>query len=119
MEINWILCEDRMPIVGEQCIVSIEDDSGDSSYFYSNVGWYIPSIDKWVVDNELCGNVKAWMPLPRPYKPPNISCIECEYLNFKTSYGICGRQGRIVNSNSKCRFGKRKKNDGLYGSDSR
>lgn len=108
---DWILCKDRVPITGEQCIVSIKDDSGDSSYFYTSVGWYIPSIDKWVVDNELNGQVEAWMPLPRAYKPPNIPCIECDYLELKGPYGICGRDGHMVNSDSKCRFGKRREKE--------
>lgn len=52
------------PQTQEKVIVSCRDESGDSLYNYTSVGWYYDGI--WVVDNELCFCVIAWMELPNP-----------------------------------------------------
>lgn len=54
---------DKPPSV-ENVIVSCRDESGDTPYNYSSVGWYYNGL--WVVDNEPCFCVIAWMELPKP-----------------------------------------------------
>ncbi len=65
-EQNWIPCSERLPNDDEEVIVSILDDSGDTSFSYTTPGWHYKGI--WIVDNSRCPMVKAWMPLPEPYR---------------------------------------------------
>ena len=65
---EWILCSERLPKYEEEVIVSVRDDSGDSTLDYSSCGWYACAGDFWVVDNEPNPYVIAWMPLPEPYR---------------------------------------------------
>lgn len=53
-----------IPPTEEMVIVSIRDDSGDTPYCYTYVGWYFNGY--WVVDNSICTQVVAWMELPPP-----------------------------------------------------
>lgn len=64
---NWIPCSERLPKYEEEVIVSVRDDSGDTTLDYSSCGWYACAGDFWVVDNEPNYYVIAWMPLPEPY----------------------------------------------------
>lgn len=52
------------PTTEENVIVTVKDDSADSPIYYTSVGWCYNGI--WVVDNEVCMQVTAWMPLPEP-----------------------------------------------------
>ena len=63
---GWIPVEDRLPTEAEQVLVSILDDSGDTAFAYTTVGWYARGM--WVVDNEPSSFVSAWMPMPAPYR---------------------------------------------------
>lgn len=105
---KWILCEDKKPSDDDIYIVSIIDDGGDSEFCYTYTGWYIPEIDKWVVDDTLKSNIIAWMPLPEPYERPLVKCPECQYLEFHDMDGICGKNGKIVQPWHSCRKGKQK-----------
>lgn len=67
-EQRWIPCSERLPEDEEEVIVSVRDDSGDNTLDYSSCGWYACAGDFWVVDNDPCYKVVAWMPLPEPYK---------------------------------------------------
>jgi hypothetical protein len=51
-------------------IVAIHDDSGDTPYDVTNVGFYLDvfPLGVWVVENERCAYVTHWMPLPEPPK---------------------------------------------------
>jgi len=63
---DWINARDRRPSVGEEVIVAICDDSGDSPRRYTTSGWYTgDAIAKWVVDNEFNTMVTHWAPFPR------------------------------------------------------
>lgn len=62
----WIPISERLPEDDTEVIVSCTDDSGDSEYSYTTVGWHYKGI--WVVNNDRSFFVKAWMPLPDPYK---------------------------------------------------
>ena len=67
---NWIRVEDGRPNDEEEVIVSICDDSGDTKFCYTSVGWRSRNIlgkNAWVVDNTVRSDVVAWMPLPEPY----------------------------------------------------
>ena len=63
---QWIPCSERLPGDDEEVIVSCTDDSGDYSLDYTTVGWHYKGL--WVVNNERSYFVRAWMPLPEPYK---------------------------------------------------
>lgn len=62
---QWIPCSDHLPKDDEEVIVNIYDDSGDTSFSYTTVGWCYQGV--WVVDNCRCLMVTAWMPLPKSY----------------------------------------------------
>lgn len=63
---RWIPCSERLPGDDEEVIVSCTDDSGDYSLDYTTVGWHYKGL--WVVNNERSYFVRAWMPLPSPWK---------------------------------------------------
>lgn len=65
-EPHWIPCSERLPKDDAEVIVLCTDDSGDYEYSYVTVGWHYKGL--WVVDNERCYFVRAWQPLPEPYK---------------------------------------------------
>lgn len=70
----WIKFPDQQPSCDTPYIVSIRDDSGDSTYHYTDVGWRSSSFlqdNAWIVDNEVNYNVEAWMFMPEPYKERN------------------------------------------------
>lgn len=69
-EPGWISVQTGMPPAHELVIVSINDDRGDNDYRYTDAGWYLTEGKCWIVDNEATINVEAWMPFPKPYKPP-------------------------------------------------
>lgn len=65
---DWIDVNDnnRRPVVCDEVIVAICDETGDTPYRYTTSGWYAgDAIMKWVVDNEFNGWVTHWMPFPR------------------------------------------------------
>ena len=63
---KWISTNERLPKEEEKVIVTVKDDSADSPIYYTSAGWYYKGI--WVVENEVCYQVIAWMPLSEPYK---------------------------------------------------
>ena len=63
---GWIPCSERLPGDDEEVIVSCTDDSGDYDFDYTTVGWHYKGL--WVVNNERSFLVRAWMPLPEPWK---------------------------------------------------
>lgn len=65
-EQRWIPCSERLPEDDTEVIVSCTDDSGDSEFSYTTVGWHFKGI--WVVCNERSYFVRAWMPLPEAWK---------------------------------------------------
>ena len=67
-ERRWIPVTEKLPINGVDVIVSVLDDSGDTPYRFTSVGWCITNGQYWVVDNEMCYGVIAWMPLPEPWR---------------------------------------------------
>lgn len=67
-ERKWIPVTEALPINDVDVIVSVLDDSGDTPYRFTSVGWCTPDGQYWVVDNEICHGVIAWMPLPEPYR---------------------------------------------------
>jgi hypothetical protein len=67
---RWIPVTERKPKTDDIVIVAIHDDSGDTSYDVTNVGFYLDvfPLGIWVVENERCNYVTHWMPLPTPPK---------------------------------------------------
>ncbi len=63
---TWIPVTERLPEDDTEVIVSCTDDSGDSEFSYTTTGWHFKGI--WVVGNERSYFVRAWMPLPEPWK---------------------------------------------------
>ena len=62
----WIPVSERLPEKEESVIVTVKDDSADSPIYYTSMGWYCNGI--WIVENTVCYQVTAWMPLPEPHK---------------------------------------------------
>ena len=67
-ERKWTLVTEALPINDVNVIVSVLDDSGDTPYRFTSVGWCTPDGQYWVVDNEMCPGVIAWKPLPKPWR---------------------------------------------------
>ena len=63
---RWIPCSHDLPKNHDEVIVSIKDERGDTPYEYTTSGWYTGN--HWIVDNEFCYDVVAWMPPLEPYK---------------------------------------------------
>lgn len=66
-ERRWIPVSERKPKTDDIVIVAIHDDSGDTPYDVTNVGFYLDvfPLGVWVVENERCNYVTHWMPLPQ------------------------------------------------------
>lgn len=67
---RWIPVTERKPKTDDIVIVAIHDDSGDTPYDVTNVGFYLDvfPLGIWVVEDERCNYVTHWMPLPEPPK---------------------------------------------------
>lgn len=65
---GWISVKDKLPEPDEEVIVSIYDDSGDTAFEYTTVGWLCPPENVWIVNNERCFSVTHWMSRPKPFK---------------------------------------------------
>lgn len=65
---QWIPCSEILPDAQTEVIVSCIDDSGDTRFLYTSSGWVTTDGEYWIVDNEINSFVKAWMPLPEPYR---------------------------------------------------
>lgn len=65
---KWIPVTERKPKTDDIVLVAIHDDSGDTPYDVTNVGFYLDvfPLGIWVVENERCNYVTHWMPLPEP-----------------------------------------------------
>lgn len=64
----WHRVEDVMPHGQELVIVAVKDTAGDTPFWYTACGWVTTDGEYWIVDNEICDYVVAWMPLPEPPK---------------------------------------------------
>lgn len=67
-EQRWIPVSERLPINDDWVIVTINDESGDTPYKYSDFGWYLEAAKCWIIDAQQRKDVIAWMPLPAPFK---------------------------------------------------
>ena len=69
-EINWTLItsENDLPNDDESVLITIKDESGDTPYIYSYVGWYLKTGKCWIVDNEARNDIIAWAKFPCPYE---------------------------------------------------
>ena len=68
LERKWIPVTETLPWNDTNVLVTVRDDSGDTPWEYTSVGWCTPDGQYWVVNNEICYGVIAWMPLPEPYR---------------------------------------------------
>ena len=65
---KWLPVSERLPWTDTDVLVTVFDDSGDTPWSYTSRGWLTPDGQYWVVDNEICYGVVAWMPLPEPWR---------------------------------------------------
>lgn len=64
---RWIpVTPETMPPDDEEVEVTILDDSGDSPFRYTTVGWHYNGL--WIANNERCFEVVAWKPLSEPWE---------------------------------------------------
>ena len=63
---RWVRCEEKLPNSQELVIVAITDTAGDTPFSYTSCGWLTTDKEYWIVDNDICGYVVAWMPFPEP-----------------------------------------------------
>lgn len=66
--IRWTPISEGLPPSGEEVIVSVCDESGDTKYNYTSHGWLTTDKEYWIVDNEINNYVVAWMLSPEPYR---------------------------------------------------
>lgn len=66
-ERKWTTVTKALPCTNTNVLVTVLDDSGDTPWRYTSVGWLTPDSKYWVVDNDLCYGVIAWMPIPEKY----------------------------------------------------
>lgn len=64
----WHRVEKELPRGQELVIVAVKDTAGDTPFWYTQCGWITTDGEYWIVDNEICDYVVAWMPLPEPPK---------------------------------------------------
>lgn len=62
---EWISVKDRLPPRYYEVVVAICDDTGDTPWKYTTVGW-MASEDIWIIDNDVGHGVTHWMHLPEP-----------------------------------------------------
>lgn len=67
-ERKWTPVTEKLPWTDTNVLVTVLDDSGDTPWSYTSIGWLTPDGKYWVVDNEVCYGVVAWMPLPEPWR---------------------------------------------------
>ena len=65
---QWRKVEEELPRGQELVIVAIKDTAGDTPFWYTQCGWITTDGEYWIVDNDICDYVVAWMPLPEPPK---------------------------------------------------
>lgn len=96
---------DRKPEVGNNYIISVWDDSGDSPIEYVTYGLYVGN-SCWVVDNDILHHsVIAYMKLPQPYvnvafaHPENmLSVSDLQPLADKYSKIVSDIQGKLTDN---------------------
>ena len=114
---RWISVKNELPKTEELVIVTVTDDSDDTSYTYSCAGWYTGYDNLWVVDNEPCHWVTHWMQIPDISDAESIvRCKDCKW--WVSNLGECGyvweNQGRILNCANPdhfCGWGEKKSVD--------
>lgn len=63
----WIPIECGKPDEGEDVIISVCDDHGDTPWYYTTQAFRLYEV--YISDNDVvCGTVEAWRPMPEPYK---------------------------------------------------
>lgn len=60
---KWFSVDEKLPAYGEEVIVAVCDESGDTPYKYTTSGM-MASIDVWIVDKDINHSVTHWMPFP-------------------------------------------------------
>lgn len=64
----WHRVEEGLPRCQELVIVAVKDTAGDTPFWYTQCGWITTDGEYWIIDNDICDYVVAWMPLPEPPK---------------------------------------------------
>ena len=88
---TWISVDEKLPPSGEEVIVAVCDESGDTPWKYTASGMMAVK-DVWIVDKNIIHSVTHWMPFPsypsekEVYKPKLyikeyefFTCSNCGY----------------------------------------
>lgn len=60
---KWFSVDEKLPPSGEEVIVAVCDESGDTPYKYTASGMMAVK-DVWIVDKDITHSVTHWMPFP-------------------------------------------------------
>lgn len=63
---GWTDWELLQPPAGD-LIVTVCDDTGDNTYYYTIGAWYLNGY--WIANNDVLDGVVAWKRFPKPCKP--------------------------------------------------
>lgn len=88
---TWFRVDEKLPSSGEEVIVAVCDESGDTPYEYTTSGMMVIE-NLWIVDKDITHSVTHWMPFPsypsekKVYKPKLyireyefFTCSNCGY----------------------------------------
>ena len=70
---GWILCSERLPEIDNkaefyQTVIVTKNKYGEVGFgFHDGVDWYV--FNDYTTEWDKYKNIKAWQPLPEPYKP--------------------------------------------------
>lgn len=92
---DWKDVNYALPVVGDEVIVVVEDDTGDTTFYVTTAGWYTGIDNKWVVDNEFCTRVAYWQYFPELRQSKPFTTTVATSANSTMVCSLCGLYGGI------------------------
>lgn len=76
---GWIPCSERMPEIGQDCIVTVKYSGFMGMYGTWIKTGHLATEDDWTGDC-VGGDVIAWQPVPTPFKPQTGGVVTGNYI---------------------------------------